>query len=270
MSAPIITLTTDFGVSDGYVATIKGVIFDICPDARIIDVSHDILPQNVEQAAFVLNNTARYFPANSVHVAVVDPGVGTDRKPILLDTPTGSFIGPDNGIFSYVLKRLSDDDTSGTTPASCQAYLLDKQKYWLCPVSGTFHGRDIFAPVAAYIGKGVARADVGTPVNTLVKGRVSVLLLEANHIEGRLLQVDRFGNLISNIPEGMLDREIVSVRLAGRTIPHLNETYSAGRGLVALVGSHGYLEVAWRNGNAAKVLGVGFGETIVVELKGIS
>ncbi|MDA1189383.1 MAG: SAM-dependent chlorinase/fluorinase [Chloroflexi bacterium] len=262
----MITLTTDFGTRDGYVAAMKGVILGICPEAHIVDVSHDISPQNVAQGAFVLDNAVQYFPSDAVHVAVVDPGVGTSRQPIALSTSAGFFIGPDNGIFTHVLRRLGHM-TGAEVPEGCSAVVLDKTEYWRHPVSNTFHGRDIFAPVAAHLAKGVPMEKLGSPIDSLVSLKLSQPFVRGNHVEGRILHVDSFGNLISDIPASLIDRDVVSVRIADRTNSGLNETYGVGEGLMALVGSHGYLEIAWRNGSATQRLDADVGETVVVELK---
>ena len=168
MPLPLVTLISDFGISDGYVAAMTGVILGICPDVRLIDVSHEVPPQDINNASFVLGTTLRYFSASTIHVAVVDPGIGTDRYPILLVTPHNSFIGPNNGIFSHVLTAYGStlceplpadvrilDAVQADVPDTCQAFILDRSEYWAETVSNTFHGRDIFAPVAGHLANGV-------------------------------------------------------------------------------------------------------------------
>ncbi len=149
----IITLTTDFGLSDGYVGAMKGVILGIAPAAHLVDLSHEIAPQDVRQAAHVLADAVPYFPAGTVHLAVVDPGVGSARRPLLITTPRAAFVGPDNGLFTFIL---------GT--AKTQAWALDQPGYWLPEISRTFHGRDIFAPVAAHLACGVPPEMLGSPI----------------------------------------------------------------------------------------------------------
>ncbi|MBM3944619.1 MAG: SAM-dependent chlorinase/fluorinase [SAR202 cluster bacterium] len=264
----LITLTTDFGTRDGYVAAVKGVILGIFPDADIVDISHDIPPQDVAHASFVLDSAARYFPKHSIHVAVVDPGVGTDRKPLLLATPAGSFIGPDNGIFTHVLNRLRiENGGAGALPGGCAAYVLDREEYRLHPVSSTFHGRDVFGPAAAHLANGVAPERLGSRADSITRLALAEPFRRGRHIEGHIVYVDTFGNLVSDIPQAMLRGGVVSVGIADRTNSGLSETYGTGSGLVALAGSHGYLEIAWRDGNAAERLGLGVGATIIVELK---
>ena len=153
-----ITLTTDFGDHDPYVGIMKGVILGVAPDAKIVDLTHEIPPQNIREAAYALQSARAYFAAGTVHLAVVDPGVGSDRRPLLVTTGQDSFVGPDNGLLSFALE-LQD----------AQAWALDKPEYWLPDVSRTFHGRDIFAPVAAHVALGVPPAAVGTPIHDPVR-----------------------------------------------------------------------------------------------------
>ena len=160
MSGPLLVFTTDFGLTDSYTGVMKGVALGINPDLRFIDLTHQIAPQNVAQGAFALGVSYRYFPSNAIHVAVVDPGVGTSRRPILLQTPHGSFVAPDNGLLSRVLSDyLPDPSTSLETvevPPVLRAFHLTNPDYWRHPVSSTFHGRDVFTPVAAHLSLGVA------------------------------------------------------------------------------------------------------------------
>ncbi|MCH8206579.1 MAG: SAM-dependent chlorinase/fluorinase [Chloroflexi bacterium] len=281
MSAPIITLTSDFGSRDGYVAAMKGVILGICPDAIVVDVSHELPPHDVPHAAFVLGTAFPFFPSNTVHLAVVDPGVGTDRRPILLITPAGAFVAPDNGLLTYALTahgiRIpgSADPDDGAelaesrrseagVPDGCAAYVLDRDRHWLKPTSDTFHGRDIFAPVAAHLATGVRPEDLGTPTPTVQCLAIPQAVERGDIIEGRIIHVDRFGNLVSNIR--LAGASPVAVGIAGTRIPGLSHSYAGGREVLALVGSHGYLEVALREGSAAKHLGAGVGARVDVTL----
>ena len=274
-SQPIV-LTTDFGLDDPYVGVMKGVVLGINPGARIIDLTHQIRPQNVGQAAFALGTSYRFFPSNSIHVVVVDPGVGTARIALLLVTPHGWFLAPDNGVLSQVLWDYLDapPERAGRVevPKSVTGYSLTNSRYWLHPVSQTFHGRDIFAPVAAHLSLGVAPEALGEPVGHLCW----LPSPHPNHrdgsIHGEVINVDRFGNLVTNIPAAMLaEKPGIDLNIRGRVINGLSQNYygneqSSEGGLVALVGSHGYLEVAVRNGSAALVLGVDVGEPVDVAL----
>lgn len=250
----VITLTTDFGLSDGYVGIMKGVILGIASDVRLVDISHEITPQDVRQGSFVLSNAVPYFPAGTIHLAVVDPGVGSERRPLLVTTPRASFVGPDNGLFTFALEQ-----------PGAQAWVLDRPQYWLPAISRTFHGRDIFAPVAAHLARGVPPEELGSPVSDAV--RLEPLLPERlgnGHIVGHVVYVDRFGNLITNVPASWLTDGDWACEIASRRIPRLSETYSAALPgeLLALIGSSGMLEVAVRNGSAARLLETGAGQTI--------
>ncbi|MDH7484892.1 MAG: SAM-dependent chlorinase/fluorinase [Anaerolineae bacterium] len=274
----IITLTTDFGLADGYVGTMKGVILSIAPQAHIVDISHDVGPQNVRQAAYVLSTAAPYFPPGSIHVVVVDPGVGSARRPIAVRTERAYFVGPDNGVFSYVLTGRDPgseigDQGSGEQPVTWNSkpettiLHLDRPQFWLPTISRTFHGRDIFSPVAAHLAAGVPFDTLGTPIADPV-----ILPLPRperrpdGSIRGQVLHADRFGNLITDIPVGWLAAgKSWRFDIAGQCIEGLSLTYAAaGQGeLVALPGSDGLLEIAVREGSAAKMLHVGAGAQVI-------
>lgn len=280
--SPTITLTSDFGMRDGFVAVMKGVILGINPNATFVDISHDIPPQNIAHGAFVLGTTCGYFPRDSIHLAVVDPGVGSARRPVLLVTPDNSYIAPDNGLLTYVLLAFQARPNPGIDetmeedavlrpkrvllPEGCSAYVLDRDEYWLKPVSNTFHGRDIFAPVAAHLSNGAAPDALGTPVDEIVCLNVPVPLEEANVITGRVIHVDHFGNLISNIRLGDVFGGSVEVEVKGQRIHGLSESFISATGLLAIVGSHGYLEIAVTNGNAANFLEAAVGTSLRVRL----
>lgn len=250
----IITLTTDFGLADGYVGAMKGVILSLAPQVRLVDLSHEIAPQAVRQAAYVLSRAVPFFPAGTLHVAVVDPGVGGVRRPLLVTTPHAAFVGPDNGLFTFAL----------ADPAA-QVWALDRSEYWLPAVSRTFHGRDIFAPVAAHLANGVLPQDLGSPITDAV--RLAPLLAERignNRIRGHVVHVDRFGNLISNVPGAWIATGRWQCAIASQRIACSGDTYSAVEPgeLLALVSSDGTVEVAVREGNAAQVLQVTTGQPI--------
>ena len=272
MMGAVITLTTDFGLSDAYVATMKGVILGINPDARLVDICHTIAPQNIAQAAFVISTAYRFFPERTVHVIVVDPGVGSRRRAVLLRTPHADFVGPDNGVFSYIIQEMTGKPVTGSSmklKPDVTAVSLTKQRFWLPQVSATFHGRDVFAPVAAHISLGKPLDSFGDKVTSLA----TVPLLYPRHtssgITGHIVHIDNFGNLITNIRREALPkkRSTIDVTIGSKKIEGLTRTYAEGDGLLALVGSHGYLEVSLKNGNASGFLGVGAGDQVRISVK---
>ena len=276
MGTPPIILTTDFGLADPYAGVMKGVILKINPSATVIDLTHHIQPQNVQQAAFLLGTNHSFFPAGSIHVAVVDPGVGTSRRAVLLVTPTARFLSPDNGLLSHVLAGYIADpqEQPGRVPLppGCAAYHLTNDKYWLHPLSHTFHGRDVFAPVSAHLSLGIPPGDFGPPVQDLVWLPFPQPTRHAGTLEGEVVYVDHFGNLITNIQVQQLGSGGgVSVEIKGRQIHGLSLTFNSpdrpdGECLRALAGSLGYLEIAFPNGSAAQALDAGPGEAVRVTL----
>ncbi len=263
----VITLTTDFGTSDGYVGAMKGVILSINPDAALVDITHEIAPQNVEQGAFLFGANARYFPSNAIHIVVVDPGVGSARRPLALQRGQTILVGPDNGVLSLAIDGLPAGP--GESTPAVRAVHLNRPQYWLPRVSRTFHGRDIFAPCAAHLSLGVPLESLGEPVQDWV--RLAVIpptRRDDGAIVGRVRHIDRFGNVVIDVADSMLaemDPSQARVQVAGRELA-LRQTYSdaAPGELVALMGSTGYLEVAQRNGNAATELGVRVGDAVTV------
>ena len=272
MPGRLLTILTDFGTSDAYVAAVKGVMLGLNPELTVIDITHDVAPQDVPAAAFLLGAAAPYFPRGTVHVAVVDPGVGTERRPLLVLTPDAAYVGPDNGIFSSVLAAHSASEgegpLGGVVPLSpdVRAFHLTNSRYWRQPVSRTFHARDIFGPVAAHLTLGVSPEQLGEPVESIRWLPPATLRREQDGLAGQVVHVDRFGNLVTNIPEEVAGR-LRTVWVAGRSIVGLSETYaSAGDDLMALVGSYGTIEIAVRNGSAAAALGVGVGERVIASI----
>ena len=254
----IITLLTDFGLQDPFVGVMKGVILGRLPTARIVDLTHGILPQDLAAASYWLSRSFEWFPPGTVHVAVVDPGVGSDRAAIALRAENHLLLGPDNGILDSVRE--------GHHPVEVRE--IDLGKVGLPAPSNTFHGRDLFAPVAAELAAGRLRfVDVG-PVRTEVESLPATRLRRtAAGIEGAVVTIDRFGNLVTNIDERLVSGcSKVQVRIGGRTIP-LRRTYADGSEgeLVALVNSFGSVEIACRNGSAASALGAQRGALVVVE-----
>jgi S-adenosylmethionine hydrolase len=275
--SPIITLTTDFGLGDGYVAAMKGVILQICPNATLVDISHGIPPQDILHGAFVLSAATGYFPPGSVHLAVVDPGVGTSRHPILLVTPNGSYVAPDNGLLTYILlkngARPAEKATPETTfmeileaavPESCAAYVLNQAKFWHEPVSDTFHGRDIFAPVAAHLAAGVPPDFLGDKLDRVHCAFIPEPAQIGGSTLGHIIYVDHYGNLVSNIPLGDPTAMRFTAEIAGRQITGPSRSYASASGLLVIKGSHGYLEIAYRNGSAARVLNSVVGTPLTV------
>lgn len=252
---PIITLLTDFGNQDGYVAAMKGVILSRAPDVTLVDITHAIAPQAVLQAAYVLAQAAPFFPTGAIHVAVVDPGVGSARRPLAIQTSTAIFVGPDNGLFTDVLD-------SGAVTACVH---LDRPRFWRDNPSSTFHGRDIFAPVAAHLAQQVSLNILGTPINDPVR----LLLPKPQRqpdgtLTGAIIHVDHFGNLISNIPAAWLSVARWQVHIGPATIDGIQPSFAAAPvgALLAYRGSAGTLEVAVRNGSAAQALGAEVGQTL--------
>jgi len=275
MTSPIVVFTTDFGLSDAYAGVMKGVALIINPNLRLIDLTHQILPQNVAQGSFILGINHRFFPRDAIHVAVVDPGVGTDRRPVLLTTPCGTFVAPDNGLLSGVITGYLGPvpTTAGPValPSELSAIHLTNPDYWRQPVSHTFHGRDIFTPVAAHLSLGVAPEDLGESIDSLHYLPMPQPVSQGGTITGQVVYQDVYGNLVTNITADSLPSgEDLEVRIKGRSIVGLSRTFNditvhLGKdGLIALVGSHGYLEVALPNGSAAELLSAGEGEAVTV------
>lgn len=259
MNDPLITLTTDFGDGSAYVASMKGVIFSVHPDARIVDISHCVAPQDVRQAARLLADVTPWFPTGTIHVAVVDPGVGTDRKIVFAEIGQQRYLAPDNGLLS----RLAMHE-----PPS-RIHAVDNSRYWLAEVSPTFHGRDIMGPVAARLAMGLDPAALGLKLPRIETLDWPEPKISSNIVTGEIVAVDRFGNLISNITMDHLPTvPHASPRIVcgGRTIDGIARTYAMdGTGaLVALFGSTGCLEVAVVDGNARAELGVEVGAPLIV------
>jgi S-adenosylmethionine hydrolase len=267
MSRPIITLTTDFGQTDSYVGAMKGVILDICPQARLVDISHGIRPQSLQQAAYVLATAVPYFPRGTVHLVVVDPGVGSARRPVAVQTERATYVAPDNGLLGLVLDQA---------PARL-AIQLTGARYRLPMVSATFHGRDVFAPAAAYLASGIDPGVMGDPVP--LSDLVTLPTLRPRPLpggvwQGEILNVDHFGNLVTNLRLPATDAQHLAsapqfaVVVGGERLAGLSRTFAdvePGE-LVAYAGSGGYLEIAVREGSAATRLGVDIGDRIRFEM----
>ena len=256
----IITLTTDFGLQDEFVGVMKGVILSICPTAILIDITHDIRPQDIQHAALVLQSSCRYFPKNSIHVAVVDPGVGTKRRIIALKQDDRIFLAPDNGVLSPFLEE------------DCIAHQLIHTDFFLDPVSATFHGRDIFAPVAAHLAQGVPLDELGPQINVdqLVKRPLPAVLITNTSLKGAVVDIDRFGNLVTNITRQDIDtfapenRASLILSLNGINIHGIDATFSNAHvgEPVALFGSRNLLEIAVNQGSAAQFFNAHIGDEV--------
>ncbi len=258
---PILTLTTDFGTKDGFVGTLKGVIWTICPAAQIADISHEITPQNVLEGAFVLWRAYRFFPTGTVHVAVVDPGVGTSRRPVAAHLGGHTFVGPDNGLFTLIFEDAEKKDWP------VEIVHLTNEKYFLPGISRTFHGRDIFAPVAAHLANGILLADLGSAINDPVRLSLPKPEKTADGWCAHVTVIDVFGNLTTDLSAAVLtDRERVTFRLRGREVRGLVASYGHKQPgeLVALVDSENYVEIAIVNGSGAKALGAQAGDVVEV------
>jgi S-adenosylmethionine hydrolase len=244
---PCITLLTDFGTADGYVGAMKGVIVSLCPRARIVDLTHEIAAGDVRGGAFALATAAPSFPGATVHVAVVDPGVGTERRALLVEAGGAFFIGPDNGLLSLA------------APRPRRIWVLDRDRWFRQPTSTTFHGRDVFAPVAARLAAGTAPAELGTQADAMAEIHVAPGTRSGSTVSGEVIHVDRFGNVITSLracdlPNGGAGAVVDAGRACG--IP-VRETYgrAAAGALLALVGSSGFVEIAVNSGSARDVLG---------------
>jgi S-adenosyl-L-methionine hydrolase (adenosine-forming) len=254
----MITLTSDFGLKDPYVAEMKGSILTINPNATIIDITHEVEKFNIRMGAFMLASAAPYFPKGTVHLAVVDPGVGTDRRAILVQTGQYFYVGPDNGVLMLAaqnqgIKRIHE---------------LSNPKFMLPEVSCTFHGRDIFAPAAAYLDMAVKPDEFGHEINNVVTPEFASLKSSNGTLTGEVLHVDGFGNIITNIGQKEMGQaKNLSVKLPKFSLNlSLGKTYAQTkpREAIALIGSHGFLEIALNQASAAEKLHVAAGDKIEV------
>ncbi len=268
--AKIITLTTDFGIRDSYVGALKGALLSVNPEAVIVDISHTIEPGNIKEGAFVIAGAYSYYPVGTIHVGVVDPGVGGQRKALLVETERHFFVGPDNGLFTFALGRES----------IVRSLELKQKRYFRDKVSSTFHGRDIFAPVAAHLSLGVEPSAFGTRLASCIAldsptPKFTNSALSGEVIYGEVIYIDNFGNLITSIREEDLtarfkgtEADRLRVEVKGVEILGVCSTYAdrgSGEG-VALIGSSGYLEVAINGGSSVSYLNIGLGEKVSVSV----
>ena len=261
----IITLTTDFDTADHFVGTMKGVIYNINPDVEIVDISHKVASYDIFDAAFTLAQSYRFFPSDTIHLVVVDPGVGTARRPVLARSMTYKFVAPDNGVLSLIYEREENLEVRHVTA----------DHYFLNPVSSTFQGRDIFAPIAGWVSKGVEVDKFGEAISDYIRfSSPKPKRVSDNFVKGVALKIDKFGNILTNLrPEDLPElfgENPPSFRIImnQQEITRLNLAYSMGKPgeLFAIVGSSGYIEICTNRGSAAKVLNVNRGAELAVML----
>lgn len=277
---PVIALLTDFGTADTYVGVMKGVMLGIRSQTRFIDITHAIQPQNVRQAAFALMNAYSYFPKGTIFLVVVDPGVGSSRRPLIVSAGGYLFVGPDNGVFSYVLNDWDD------------ATLLEptETRFLLPQISSTFHGRDVFAPLAAHLAADTPLQAMGLVITDPVLLPAPILEVQTNVLRGEIVHIDRFGNAVTSIGalrwghEGSLtllprfgdhgddslvfNAASVTVRAGEANLTGIKRTFAEVRSheMLAMIGSDGFLEIAVNQGNAAESLGLKAGDVVTIEI----
>ncbi|MGB9853446.1 MAG: SAM hydrolase/SAM-dependent halogenase family protein [Candidatus Bathyarchaeales archaeon] len=261
MLNPIITLTTDFGLADPYVAEMKAIILKINPDAKIVDISHQIQKFNIRMGAYILAAAAPYFPEGTIHVAVVDPGVGTKRKPMLVEAENGFFIGPNNGVLALAANRQGIK----------HVYEIANSKFMLPKISATFHGRDIFAPAAAFLSKGVSPSEFGHEIRKIVMPRFAKIVRKGNILRGEIIHVDSFGNIVTNFTEKELELADVKgtfkIKLKEFELNlKLCKAYAEVKPKrpLAIIGSHDFLEISVNKGNAAETFKVKPGDKVTL------
>ncbi len=266
LTLPLITLLSDFGLKDSYVAEMKAVISTICPEARIVDISHSIEKFNIRMGAFVLASAARYFPKGTIHVAVVDPSVGTKRRALLLETKHAFYLGPDNGLLILAAYR----------EGILHVYQITKPKFLLSRLSSTFHGRDVFAPAAAHLTRGTPSHDFGSEISDYEVPTFTKPVSKAGKLKGEVLHIDDFGNVITNIASKDLKRigaklkDALKITLEDKSLQvRFSTTYGdvTDKSMLVLIGSHDFLEIAVNQGSASKKLGIKVGDAITVSVE---
>ena len=252
----VITLLTDFGLMDGYVGSMKGVILRISPSVQIVDIAHDISPGDIDAAAFVLAQTHTYFPKGTIHVIVVDPGVGSERRALAVKSPQAFFIAPDNGVLKWIYHYYDDVTVVSLT-----------ESHYFLEMSHTFHGRDVFAPVAAHLTTGLSFDKLGQRITDYISGSIPVPQQIDRTLTGEIIHVDHFGNLISNVShQYVFDKKIESIQIGEIVLDRLSSSYCEKQigDPLAIFGSHGYIEVAVNKGNAAQHLNLEKGAKISI------
>lgn len=258
---PVITVTTDFGYEDAFAGAMKGVILSVNPASRIVDLTHGIKPYDIKEAAFIIGTNYKYFPERTVHVVVVDPGVGSERRPVIVSASGHYFVGPDNGVFSYVYHFARRELT---------VIHVTAERFFLSSSSPTFQGRDVFAPVAAHLAAGVDIAEFGDRIDDFVTFELQLPeRVSEKKMLGRVTHIDRFGNAITNVSRADLEKlqleGVFEVRMRGEKVP-LKAYYAVGEGhtLSALLNSSGYLELFVHRGSAAEKFAIDAGEIIEI------
>jgi S-adenosylmethionine hydrolase len=262
LADPIITLTTDFGTSDHLVGSMKGVILNINPAARIVDINHSVVPYDLLDGALSLANAYSYYPSRTIHVIVVDPGVGTARRPILVSGEKHFFIAPDNGVLSPIYER-----------EPCTVRHITAEHYFLNPISPTFHGRDIFSPTAGWLSKTYLTEAFGEVVTDFVRFTMPKAKSDGQSVKGIVLRVDAFGNLMTNltaeeIPPELLDGGAIKLSVNGKPVAKFASTFASGAQgePIAYLGSAGYVEIAVNRGSASRTLGANRGAEVTLDL----
>ena len=263
MARPIITLTTDYGTGDHLVGVMKGVMLSVNPEMNVVDISHDVLPHDILDGAITIGLAYKYFPPKTIHVVVVDPGVGTERRPILVAADQHYFVAPDNGVLSSVYDQTE----------ALYVWNIISEHYFRHPVSKTFHGRDIFAPVAAWLSKSWQTSAFGEQITDFVRFGIPTPKTAGSTVKGVVLRVDHFGNVVTNLtPEDVPGLAAADGKFAikagnavvKKAVPTFAEAPDGEA--VAIVGSSGYIEISVNKSNAAKTLGIGRGAEVTVEL----
>lgn len=263
MTRPVITLTTDYGTSEHFAGVMKGVILGINPEANIVDISHGVLAHDILDGAITIGSAFKYFPAKTIHVVVVDPGVGTERRPILVAADQHYFVAPDNGVLSSVYDQSE----------SLTVWNIISEHYFLRPLSKTFHGRDIFAPVAAWLSKSWQTSAFGEPITDFVRFGMPKPKAAGNTVKGIVLKVDNFGNLVTNltpsdVPALAANDGKVTIRAGNAVATKVVPTFAQGQAgeVVGVIGSSGYLEISVNKGSAARTTGATRGAEVTVEV----
>jgi len=254
-------LLTDFGTKDYFVSSMKGVILSINPRCCLIDISHEVYPQDIREGAFILSNSFSYFPKGTIHLAVVDPGVGSERKPILIETKNYFFVGPDNGLLALAAKQ------DGVR----KVIWLTNKKYFLTHISSTFHGRDIFSPVAGYLSLGIKAKAFGNEIDNWVRLDIKEPIIQGKKLIGEIIHIDHFGNLISNIDLKRFKKFVGSnefiIRIKEIKTLKIKQGYWEGRDreIIAIFGSTGFLEISVKEGSAKNILKANVGDPVILE-----
>jgi S-adenosylmethionine hydrolase len=261
LARPIITLTTDYGTNDHLVGTLKGVILKICPEANLVDITHNVTPYDLLDGTLAIGSAYSYFPARTIHVVVVDPGVGTERRPLLVTGENQYFVAPDNGVLSLVYEREE----------SILVRHANVEHYYLQPVSKTFHGRDVFAPLAAWLAKGSQAAAMGEEITDYKKFAMPRPKPAEGSSKGVVLRVDSFGNLITNfrpedLPPAAIESGSINLQVGSQAVTRLVDTFAKGNPgeAFAYIGSNGFVEIGVNRGNASKALGASRGVQVTL------